>query len=304
MKARKLTLLSLLMLGSVTLSSCYVDLGFIKFGTPPSQNGGNNNNVQVYDAEKDSKAIEAYYSNFSSTKTGTNFLADLRNYNLSKRTSTVGYNAMGSSASGKFKYTDYDPSTVRYNSEGVPYGTKIVSFYTGKTLTGTFTREHVWPASRLPGGRDNNIVDDDIYMPRPESSDDNGSRENYVYATGTASSSGWDPVTEFGTNGTYGGTAIRGECARIIFYCMLVDSRLILSNATGNSGNNMGKLDDLVEWSCDNPVTDREKRRNVGGQYLQGNRNSFVDHPEYVCKIWGSSSSRTKSACQRAGYNY
>ena len=302
MKAKRLTLLSLLMLGSVTLSSCYVDLGFIKFGKRPEQNGGNNN--QAYDGDKDDNAIKSYYSSFSSTKTGANFLLDLRDFNLSKRKSTVGYNAMGSSASGKFKYTDYDPSTVKYNEQGVPYGTKILSFYTGKTLTGTFTREHVWPASRLPGGRDGNIVDDDIYMPRPESSSDNGTRENYVYATGSTSSSGWDPVAEFGINGTYGGTSIRGECARIIFYCMLVDDRLVLSNSTGNSGNNMGKLDDLVQWSCENPVNDREKRRNVGGQYLQGNRNAFVDHPEYVCKIWGSSSSKTKTACQKAGYSF
>lgn len=301
MKAKRLTLLSLLMLGSVTLSSCYVDLGFIRFGDPNSQNG----KIQAYDAKKDAKAIEEYYSDFSSTKTGTAFLADLREFNLSKRTSEVGYGAMGTNPSGKFRFTDYDPSTVKYTSDGVPYGTKIVSFYTGQTLKGTFTREHVWPASRLPGGRDNNIVDNDIYMPRPESMDDNGTRGNSVYATGTINN-GWDPVTQFGTNGAYGGTAIRGECARIIFYCLLVDNRLILDNDTSYVKENgkMGKLDDLVEWSCDNPITDREKRRNVGGQYLQGNRNSFVDHPEYVCKIWGSSSTRTKAACQKAGYNF
>lgn len=293
MKFKKITFLSLLAASSIALSGCYIDLGFMRIGTPPE------NTQDVDHPVIDTDKIAKYYSSISSNLSGTNLLSSLRSLNTSKRTKTAGYGAMGTTASGLFKYTDYDPSTVKYSSSGIAYGTKILSFYTGKPLPSSGnTREHVWPASRLPGGRDGNIVDDDIYMPRPESDGNNGTRSNLVYGEGTGC---YDPVAEFGVNGVYQG--IRGECARIIFYCMLVDDRLQLNNSTANSGNNMGKLDDLVKWSCQNPVNDREIRRQAGGEYLQGNRNAFVDHPEYVCKIWGNSSSATRSACSSAGYS-
>ena len=41
----------------------------------------------------------------------------------------------------------------------------------------------------------------------------------------------------------------------------------------------------------------REKRRQDGGEYLQGNRNAFVDHPEFACKIWGTYNQATKQVC-------
>ena len=291
---KKHTLLTLLAFGSITLSGCYIDLGFIQIGEKPSS-------IAAYDEAKDKERISKYYTSISDNLSGNDLLESLTHLNLSKRTKTVGYDKMGTSADYMFKYTDYDPATVKYTDSGYPYGTRILSFYSGKSVT-SFNREHVWPASRLSGGRDDNKVDDDIYMPRPTTDEENSNRGNSCYVTGMVTEhDGWDPVTAFSGNiGVAPG--VRGECARIIFYCMTVDSSLELNDDTGNSGRNMGKISDLMEWSCENPITDRELRRNVGGQYLQGNRNAFVDHPEYACKIWGSSTSRTKAACQKAGY--
>lgn len=241
--------------------------------------------------------FNGYYSEIDANS--TTLLSDLRTLNLRKRTNTVGYNSMGTSTStnpdsSPYMYTDYDPSTIRYQN-GQPYGTKILSFYSGNSTTG-WNKEHVWPASRLTGGRNGNIVDDDIYMARPTISSENSNRGNSVFYEGMAhSSNGWDPVTAFGTNGVY--TSIRGECARIIFYCMTVDSSLVLNESTSNSGNNMGRLTDLLKWNLENPVNDREVRRQSGGEYLQGNRNAFVDHPEYACKIWGNTSDATRKIC-------
>lgn len=296
MKLKKLTLLSIIPAATICLSGCTFKIGNFIVASNDSgklelfKKDDGNENFTV-----NKEHIEEYYSDIDNSKSGDALLKSLRTLNLSKREKTVGYGAMGTSASGKFKFTDYDPSTVKYTNDGVPYGTKILSFYTGQVLTTTFTREHVWPASRLPGGREGNIVDDDIYMPRPESNGNNGTRGNSVYGT----TGGWDPVKEFGESNCYQGTSIRGECARIIFYCLLVDDRLTLDNDTSYSPENgkMGKIDDLVKWSVENPVNEREQRRNVGGEYLQGNRNAFVDHPEYVCKIWGTKSSATRKAC-------
>ena len=64
----------------------------------------------------------------------------------------------------------------------------------------------------------------------------------------------------------------------------------------------MGKLSDLLKWNINYPVLDREKTRNEGAEYLQGNRNPFIDHPEYACKIWGNTNSTTKSICDNATY--
>jgi len=244
--------------------------------------------------------VASYYSSISDSLSGDSLLAALKNLNLSKRHSEAGYSNMGTATktdpkSSPYMYTDYDPATIQYDSKGQPYGTKILSFYSGDSTTG-WNKEHVWPASRLPGGRDGNIVDDDIYMPRPTITSENTVRGNSIFYEGKSTQAdGWDPITEFGSNGVYEG--IRGECARITFYCLTVDDRLVLNEVVSNQGNNMGRLTDLLRWNLENPVNDREQRRQSGGQYLQGNRNAFVDHPEYACKIWGNTSAQTKQIC-------
>ena len=59
----------------------------------------------------------------------------------------------------------------------------------------------------------------------------------------------------------------------------------------------MGKLSDLLKWNKNYAVQDRERIRNEGAQSLQGNRNPFIDHPEYACRIWGNTNSTTRQIC-------
>jgi len=304
---KKHIFLSLLTFSSVALSGCYLDLGFIKFGTKPEEQeeqkkeeGGKekeqSSDILAYDEEKQAARIKEYYTSIDESQSGDALLNALRTLNLANRTKTVGYKQMGTSASGMYKYTDYDPTTVKYTSTGVPYGTKIVSFYSGK-ITTSFNREHTWPDSR--GG---NKVEDDILMTRPTITEENSDRGNSPYITGMVDGhNGWDPVAAFENSiGVY--KSIRGECARIIFYCMTAATGLSLSDNTSTVSNTMGKLTNLIEWACENPVNDREKRRNVGAEHLQGNRNAFVDHPEYACKIWGNTNAATRAACSKANY--
>lgn len=244
---------------------------------------------------------DIYYDSISDTAEGDTLLSALRTLNLSKRQKTVGYSSMGTSpSSSAYIYTDYDPNYAKTDSNGQTYGTQILSFYSG-TSTTSWNREHVWPNSRGGGsGGDAGLPypDADIFMPRPTITAENSNRGNSVYYEGMAhSSNGWDPVTAFGEEGCYQGKNIRGECARIIFYCMTVNSNLTLSDSTSNDGTNMGKLSDLIKWNLEYPVNERETRRNEGGEYLQGNRNAFVDHPEYACKIWGDYNETTKALC-------
>lgn len=240
-----------------------------------------------------------YYNGISDSETGNDLLKSLQALNKSKRQSTVGYGSMGTSASKQFKYTDYDPDTVQYDSNRQPYGTKVLSFYSGNS-TSSFNREHVWPNSH--GG---NVVEDDIHMPRPTIPSENGSRGNSFYVEGMKDGSrGWDPAME-----DFGQEDYRGDSARIIFYCVVADSRLSLIDdsyhytTNANKDYLMGKLSDMIKWHLNYPVLQREKNRNEGAEYLQGNRNPFIDHPEYVCRIWGNTNSATRALCANDPYD-
>lgn len=241
--------------------------------------------------EDSGEEYNGYYKGIDAS--ASNLLKQLQNLNEKKRTSTVGYGSMGTDPSGQFKYTDYDPNTVQYDSNGQPYGTKIISFYSGNSTT-SWNREHVWPNSHGGGS-----VDNDIHMPRPTIASENGSRGNSFYVEGMKDQAkGWDPAME-----SFGDATYRGDSVRIIFYCVVANSALNLSELTyhettkKNPDNLMGKLSDMLKWNLQYPVDPREQRRNEGAQYLQGNRNPFIDHPEYACKIWGATNDATKKVC-------
>ena len=55
------------------------------------------------------------------------------------------------------------------------------------------------------------------------------------------------------------------------------------------SGSQMGDMAAMLEWHFQQPPSQRERRRNHfvyssvdNPAYFQGNRNPFVDHPEFV----------------------
>jgi len=89
---------------------------------------------------------------------------------------------------------------------------------------------------------------------------------------------------------------MRGDLARSMLYMAVRYSGdvsnepdLILNDSATVTGQpRMAKLTTLLEWHAGDPVNDRERRRNhlVYTNY-QGNRNPFVDRPEWVNAIWG-----------------
>ena len=220
-----------------------------------------------------------YYSGISGE--GKTLLNALNSLNSRKRKRTVGYKAMLN-----------DPSKGFYVTDPGSGNSTITTFYSGRNHNGTggLNREHVWPDSR--GG---NLVENDIHMPRPTLSSENGSRGNSFYVEGKCKpSGGWDPAME-----DFGLKSYRGDSARIIFYCAIANTQLTLVDKDDdNTGNKtMGKLSDLLKWNLKYPVLDREITRNEGAESLQGNRNPFIDHPEYACKIWGTTNATTRQIC-------
>ena len=219
----------------------------------------------------------ATYYNDIGEKTGTQLLSALQSLNNTKLKSRVGYGSMPS------KYTTTDPGT----SSG-----QVTSFYSGKSAvySGNMNREHVWPASRTVGGRNNDPLEDDIHMTRPTLTSENSARGNSFFTV--SGGGGWDPAS-------FNNESYRGDSARIIFYCAVADSRLkIVDKSTDSSSNHtMGKLSDLLRWNLQYSVASREMTRNEEAEKLQGNRNPFIDHPEYACKIWGNTNATTQSIC-------
>jgi fibronectin type 3 domain-containing protein/endonuclease I len=126
------------------------------------------------------------------------------------------------------------------------------------------------------------------------------------------------PVDEFASSSNWGigsgssGSwevrfAMRGDIARAMFYMgiryeggvhgssgcsepdlILTDDRdLIKADSSSNfSPAYMGVLTALLEWHLEDPVDATESLRNDIIFSFQGNRNPFVDHPEWVCEIW------------------
>ena len=252
-----------------------------------------------YEVSDTSSELASYYSSISDSDTGTSLLSKLQSLNSSKRKRTIGYSGIGTDTNGAVIYTDYDLNNTAKDSNGQTYGTKVASFYT-KTSATSWNREHMWPNSH--GG---NNVEADILHTRPTISSENSSRGNSFYVEGkNSSSAGWDPYTA-GYD-----AEVRGECARVILYCVVAYPSFTLSDADSHSTSNnnkdnmMGNMNTLIKWHFDYAPNVYEMNRNNGAEYLQGNRNPFVDHPEYVARIWSSFNSTVSSLCTNNSNKY
>ena len=90
---------------------------------------------------------------------------------------------------------------------------------------------------------------------------------------------------------------IKGDVARIMMYMDVryegdstydnsVDLKLV--NYQVGGGAEFGVLSTLIKWHEEDPVDDYERRRNDRVEECQGNRNPFIDHPEYANIIFGA----------------
>ncbi|MFA6801437.1 MAG: endonuclease, partial [Acholeplasmataceae bacterium] len=97
-------------------------------------------------------------------------------------------------------------------------------------------------------------------------------------------------------SGYYPGDDHIGDVARILLYMVIMYDNLTLTDDLNDlidksdkysaDGAEMGLLSVLLEWHKLDPVDDFERQRNEVIYTAQGNRNPFIDHPEYVHLIW------------------
>ncbi len=162
-----------------------------------------------------------------------------------------------------------------------------------------YNREHTVPQSWF---NEASPMVSDLMQVVPTDGYVNGRRSNYPYgdvATASYTSQNGSKLGSSAVSG-YSGTVFepideyKGDFARIYFYMSVcyMDKNL---SAASESMFNQGSLKPwalalLIQWSNQDPVSQKEINRNNATYQQQGNRNPFVDYPELVGKIYGADS--------------
>ena len=96
------------------------------------------------------------------------------------------------------------------------------------------------------------------------------------------------------TNGVSGGyynsnlyepiDSVKGDIARIYMYMLI---RYAQTDSSYPITNVISSMQLLLQWHNSDPVDEFEKVRNERSYEVQGNRNPFIDYPEFAEMIWG-----------------
>ncbi|WP_449388407.1 endonuclease [Chryseobacterium lineare] len=188
-----------------------------------------------------------------------------------------------------------------------PNGTDPYTYTYGTNQCGTYgvegdcyNREHIVPQSLFNSTAP---MVSDIHFIRPTDGKVNGMRSNYpfgIVGNSTFTSQNGSKVGNSVSPG-YSGIvfepvdAFKGDVARMIFYFITRYESQLSGFSTGNilggsafPGLQTWELNQLLAWNTLDPVSQTEIARNNASYLYQGNRNPYIDHPEYVNEIWGT----------------
>lgn len=207
-----------------------------------------------------------------------------------------------------FEKTEADPKkpgNILLFYTGESYTPTITSYGTSK---GSLTTEHVWCQSYFRVYSESRNSNDysklkvptpysDLHNLRPCEYSINSVRSNHMFGENTTQGN-YNPFDP--KNLPKGDETYRGEIARAIFYVATRYEELDIIegiSASTISSYQIGKLSDLLKWNLEYDITDREITRNEEIYKIQGNRNPFVDHREYACRIWGNKNDAARAVC-------
>lgn len=170
-----------------------------------------------------------------------------------------------------------------------------------------YNKEHIFPQGYF--NKASPMVSD-IHHIVPTDGKVNGMRSNFPFGKVGSANFISENGSKRGTSASpnYSGTVFepidefKGDVARMILYfATRYESKLstfsdndILTN-TAFPGVEAWELAVLKEWHTNDPVSQREIDRNNAAYTYQGNRNPFIDHPEYVALIWGTTTPDTEA---------
>lgn len=153
----------------------------------------------------------------------------------------------------------------------------------------------------------------------------NSSMGASLYGNATTKDSTTAKYAKLGTNAEYAFAGYNSDCfepvdntkgdtARVLMYVYTHYNSYTLTSVFGGNATTNGSVGDaawfsssselpitnvvygstasdawatLLAWNAADPVDAIETRRNDQAQIYQGNRNPFIDHPEYAAAIWG-----------------
>lgn len=190
---------------------------------------------------------------------------------------------------------DVDKSTGNHQSEGI----------------GGYNREHAMPKSWF---NDAAPLYTDLFHIYPTDGYVNNRRGNFSFGEVGSASYVSNNGSKLGTCNYPGFTSTRsnpkvfepideykGDFARSYFY-MLTRYRFqaFVSNdngvnndmVVGSGGTNVAQFTTwaenmLTEWAANDPVSQKEINRNNAVYQIQGNRNPYIDHPEFAAMVFG-----------------
>ncbi len=180
------------------------------------------------------------------------------------------------------------------NTEGLYYNrehTVPLSWFKGNTGNpGPATDYlHLFPTDKIVNARRSNYIYGEITNPI-DSLSRNGSKVGpnaFAGLTGTA----FEPINEY-----------KGDVARAFLYFITRYQDSMAIFLSGNTSTEVGQAFEpniypsadtpylrlMRKWHAQDPVSQKEIDRNNAAFSYQGNRNPYIDHPEYVERIWGA----------------
>lgn len=217
---------------------------------------------------------------------------------------TIGYSGLWVA----FSYTDArDDGTVwdMYSNCTFTFGEDQDTGSGGTTECDVYNREHSFPASWF-GNNSSSPMYSDLFHLYPTDKKVNSIRANYPFGEVDNPSYTSNNGSKLGSCSYPGFTGIvfepideyKGDFARSYFYMATRYNDIIQNWATPiTNGTQFPVFDEwvinlLMEWHENDPVSTKEiLRNNTIYESYQNNRNPFIDHPEYVARIWGDETS-------------
>ena len=279
--------------------------------------------VQWTFAVDPSTNLATYYANIDGKATDSND-------NLRKTLCTIisnGYTTIGYSSLPNSVYAASSNPSDFYNGSGSSKTMEdIYSSYpynssqdgSSATTCGTgWNKEHTVPQSWF---NESSPMKSDAHHVFPTDIRMNSCRSNYPYGEnnaskycssygyghlGTSTFSGYTgQVFDPGSKEDCGGNCYRGDLARVYFYMATRYRTTNFTNGTGGTSftytNGVADLTDymknlMLKWHREDPVSEKELKRNNAIYAHQHNRNPFVDYPCLVEYIWGDKKGETVS---------
>ena len=236
-------------------------------------------------------------------------------YQIIDNHSSQGYTAIWTlvSEADLDAYYDTDGSILDMYSEK-PSGSDSIQFTKVADQCGQYSkegdcynREHSFPKSWF-GGKVEPMNSDGHHLFATDGYV-NSKRSNWPFgevSSATYTSSNGSKLGSAANSLGYAGTVFepidefKGDFARAYFY-MATRYENEIANWEGNSTSSDAVLDGtnttvfepwlltmLKRWHSEDPVSQKEIDRNKAVHDFQGNRNPFIDHPEFVSQIWGN----------------